>query len=379
MHVGWSVAERIDVYCYFLDGGADIHWATQPLGPELRTSEAFERILEPLFLKSDLNIRTALRESAVRALAKQYYLQEKFDDDVPAYGVAHASPMPQCPEEVLTMWEEGKLNAAAPDIVRSIQGAIQSLFGIEIQAPTIVFLTKVSKFGMNIFETETWQVELSRSSKPHKTEFALNGDTKNKRKADGDAVGQPTSKRPLADALVSNSNLVGGDNSLTRSVSGTKNSSHPPQSPLNDDTQEAPHNVCQQGRHSEINEDDTHISKPNGSQVSDSLKKSLVISKWLRLQLDDEACIGIVQEWIPVFFKMGYFSREEIKGMGKAARETSISPLQTRKFRKFPSFRKIEQVRGLKMGIGKMEACQCGCDGQITSWSCSVPGCACTR
>lgn len=383
-------------------------------------------------MKSDLNVRTALRDSAVHALAEQYYLQEKLDDDAPAYGDAHASSTPQHPNDVLALWERGKLNIAAPGIVQSIQGAIRSLFDIEIQEPTIVFLTKVSKFGTNIFETETWQIELSRNSKPYDEELIFKGDNKNKRKASGDPLGQPTSKRAFIgaetaealktmkeldwdgdeapeqrrgndesaeliqkrcdisvpenlpgttgeSALVTTSNPVGADDTFLTNSSDPNGSSDPQPSRLNNTAQQNSQNMPPQGEQSEIVADGDGISKLS-SQVSDSLKNSLIISRWLRLQLEDEASLTIIQDWLPKFFKVGYFSQEEIKDMGKAARETLISPLQTRKFLSFPNFRKIEPLRGLNMNAEKMEACQCGCDsGHIASRSCAVPGCGCAR
>lgn len=192
---------------------------------------------------------------------KVYLGQERFESDAPIYDRDE-------PLEILGLWDWKELDINIPGNITKIQEATKVKFDLDVNEERIKLLTNLCrfKFSPSVFHTNDWQHMLCHNSKPTMQSLTT-----------------PNEKRKAGE----------GNNIVQEPF------------PINESTTSATNTVT---------------CVPS----SISLQKSLVVSQWLRRQLDDVSPhIQRIQE----FLKTIYGIEEEDATLEKIQKMTETAPL----------------------------------------------------
>ena len=295
------------MYVYFGEGGASqdpkINWAIHPTGPPFRGKRqplTFDHNLKIADIDCDDRLKSELKLAMIRMLSDKYHSQEPFPPHTPIY---HRTS-----EEVLALWEHGKLGIDQPGTIDEIKGALTTSFGFSISNLDIEFLTKLCKVGTPIFESNRWLEILCFRSQPP----AISPDLNHKlgRKG-GDSE---NTLEPPPDL----------NNKLKRKSDDSENTPEP----------SSPKRLA--------------ISTTTGKipYPTDVLKSNLTVSKWLRLELDisDDSNLEAVRQWLNKTYDVE-FEFADVKKITEEAELSKKSPLRTTAFQSLIANASIEISR----------------------------------
>jgi len=292
--LGWNHKESTDVYVYF---GADdssqdpkINWAIHPMGPPFRGKQqplTFDHNLKIADIDCDDHLKSELKLAVIRMLSDKYHSQEPFPPHTPIYG--------RTSEEVLALGEQGKLDIDQLGTIDEIKGALTTSFGFSISNLDIEFLTKLGKVGSPIFESNRWLEILCFRSLPS----AIPRDLDDKRGSKSNE--SENTLEPSLDL----------DNKLKRKRDDSENAPEPSSS-----------------KRLAISTTPEKVPCP-----TDVLRSNLIISKWLRLELDisDDSNLEAVRQWL----NKTYDVESEVAHVKKITVEAILakkSPLRTTAF-----------------------------------------------
>jgi hypothetical protein len=292
------------VYVYF---GADdssqdpkISWAIHPIGPPFRGKRqplTFDHNLKIADIDCDDHLKSELKLAMIRMLSDKYHSQQPFPPHTPIYE--------RTSEEVLALWEQGKLDIDQPETIDEIKGALTTSFGFSISNLDIEFLTKLRKVGTPIFESNRWLEILCFRSQPSAISRGLN-DKRGSKSNESENILEPS---------------PGLDNKLKRK---------------SDDSGNAPESSS--SKRLAISTTPEKIPCP-----TDVLRSNLTISKWLRLELDisDDSNLEAVRQWL----NKTYDVESEITDVKKVTEEAKLakkSPLRTTAFQSLVAEASIE-------------------------------------
>jgi hypothetical protein len=295
---------------YFGENGANqgpkVNWAIYPIGPPFRGKRqpvTFDHKLKIADIDcDDDHLKCELKLAMIKKLSDIYHSQERYPEDTPVYG--------RTAEEVLTLWYQGKLDLEEPGTIDEIKGALATSFGLSISNLDIEFLTKISRLGTPIFESNRWREILCYRSQPSFISLGLKD--KPGRKSDDSQNTLEPSPEP--------------NNKLKRKSEDSGNTLESP-SPKRLATSPIPDQI---------------------TPSADVLRFNLIISKWLRLELDitDDSNLEAVRQWLNKIYEVEA-DCTDVNNITEEAGLSQKSPLRTTAFQRLVAEARTEITSAL--------------------------------